>query len=397
MQTTPVVGELAPMQVIQSVSGTFWHFDLANELEPLGYLKRIYSTYPWVRLQREGIPRERVRTFPWIHGPLMASGRYIRVPSRLSRRIELVNIRLFDEWVASQIEECDAFIGLSGSGLKTGRVVQSRGGKHICDRGSSHIRYQDRILQDEFERWGFQLRPIDPQVISREEAEYASADTIFVPSTFAHRSFVEMGVPSKRVKTIPYGVRLDRFRPAKPLEDETFEVLFAGTVSLRKGIPYLLDAFRRLRHPHKRLRLAGPVEPEMKSLLSKFDLTGVEVLGRMLQTDLARCMSTTHVLVLPSIEDGFGLVMAQAMACGAVVVSSEHTGGADLYQDGVEGFIVPIRSPGAIVDRLQRLADDPHLLSKMREATLNRVRSLGGWHDYGQKCVQHLRDITGKL
>jgi glycosyltransferase involved in cell wall biosynthesis len=392
LETAPI----SSLQVIQAVSGTFHHFDLARELESRGYLKRIYSTFPWFRLKREGIPHDRISTFPWIHAPLMASGRYIRVPSKLSRRIELVNIRLFDEWVASQIEECDAFIGLSGSGLKTGRVVQSRGGKHICDRGSSHIRYQDRIHQDEFVRWGFQPRPIDPQVISREEAEYASADAIFVPSMFAHRSFVEMGVPAEKVKTIPYGVRLDRFRPAKPLEDDTFKVLFAGTVSLRKGIPYLLDAFRRLRHPHKRLRLAGPVEPEVKLLLSKFDLTNVEVLGRMSQTDLARCMSTSHVLVLPSIEDGFGLVMAQAMACGAVVVSSEHTGGADLYQDGVEGFIVPIRSSEAIVDRLQQLADDPHLLSKMREATLKRVQSLGGWHDYGQKCAQNLRDITGK-
>jgi alpha-maltose-1-phosphate synthase len=385
------------MQVIQAVSGTFHHFDLARELDSTGHLKRIYSTFPWLRLRRENVPRERVRTFPWIHGPLMASGRYIRVPSGLSREISLANIRLFDAWVAGQIEECDVFVGISGSGLKTGGVVQRRGGKYVCDRGSSHIRHQDRILKEEYERWGFHSKPIDRRVIAREEDEYAQADAIFVPSRFALGTFLEVGVPSHKIKTIPLGVRLDRFGPADLAKSASFEILFAGTVSLRKGIPYLLEAFEKLRHPHKRLRLIGPIEPEMRSLLGKFNLANVEVLGRMLQADLARYMSSSHVLVLPSIEDGFGLVMAQAMACGAVVVSTEHTGGSDLYQNGIEGFIVPIRNPDAIANSLQQLADDPALHCKMREATLNRVQSLGGWRDYGLKCIQHLKNLTGNL
>jgi alpha-maltose-1-phosphate synthase len=380
------------MQVTQSVCGVFWQFDLAREMEARGLLKRIYSTFPWQRLKRESVPRERVSSFPWIHTPWLAANKYL--PRKLVRDLALLNYQTFDAWVAARIEECDALVSLSGVGLKTGQVVQRRGGKYVCDRGSSHMRYQNAILNEEYARWGFKIEACDPRAIDREEAEYAQADAIFVPSEFARRSFIEMGVPADKVKTVPYGVRLDRFQRNGEPSKESFDVMFAGTVSLRKGIPYLLEAFRKLQHPHKRLRLAGPVERETQLLLERENLDGVEVLGRMPQARLAEYMSISHALVLPSVEDGFGLVMAQAMACGTVVVSSENTGGPDLYENGVEGFIVPIRRADAIADRLQELAEDRALHQRMSEAALRRVKHLGGWHDYGEKCANHLRQLT---
>lgn len=382
------------MQVIQAVSGTFHHFDLARELEARGFLKRIYSSFPWRRLRREGVPRERVRTFPWIHTPWMLAHRYVNVPSRISTEVALANIRWFDAWVAGRLEDCDAFVALSGSGLKAGRVAQSRGAKYVCDRGSSHIRFQKAIVEEEYARWGFPGSRVDPRALEIEEIEYASADAITVPSEFSRRSFVEMGVDGQKVKTMPLGVRLDRFSRSGARPSESLDLLFAGTVSIRKGLPYLLEAFAKFKHPLKRLRLAGPVEPEMRSLLRRFDLTGVEVLGRLPQPELARWMNASHVMVLPSIEDGFGLVMAQAMACGTVVIASENTGGPDLFTDGVEGFVIPIRSPEAILERLTRLSDDPELLERMSAASVRRVQTLGGWSDYGARYAAMLQSLT---
>lgn len=384
------------MQVIVAVAGTFWQFDLANELESRGHLKRIYSTFPWFRLEREGLPRDRVRTFPWIHGPWMASQRYVTLPQSLSRYVQLANLKIFDAWVARRIEPCDAFVALSGAGLKTGRVVQSRGGRHVCDRGSSHIRFQRAILDEEYARWGFERENVDPRVVEREEAEYAQADAITVPSEFARGTFLKADVDAAKLVKIPYGVRLDRFRRTSEPPSDSFNVLFAGTVSVRKGIPYLLEGFAQLKHSSKKLRLAGPVEPEMRSLLRRFDLKDVEVLGRQTQEELAKWMNTSHAIVLPSVEDGFGLVMAQAMACGTVVIASEHTGGPDLVTDGVEGFIVPIRSPEAICERLTRLAEDSGLQRRMSEAALARVQKLGGWSDYGRQYEALLQRLTGR-
>ena len=384
------------MQIIQSVCGTFWHFDLANELESLGYLKRVYSSFPWIRLRREGVPKERVRTFPWIHGPWMAAHRYGIMPHGIANQTAVLNARIFDAWVASHIEVCDALIALSGCGLLAGRTVQRRGGRYICDRGSSHIRYQSKILKEEYARWGFKGDKVDARVVDREEKEYAEADAITVPSEFARRTFIQFGINENKVRTIPFGVRLDRFRKTAAPQPNSLEVLFAGTVSIRKGIPYLLDAFTKLKHPMKRLRLAGPVEPQMRSLFSRFDLTHVDVLGRQTQEELAKWMNVSHVMVLPSVEDGFGLVMAQAMACGTPVIASENTGGPDLFADGVGGFVIPTRSPEAICERLTLLADNPDLQQRMGAAALAHVEHLGGWKDYGRRYADFLQELTGE-
>ncbi|MGH9586779.1 MAG: glycosyltransferase, partial [Acidobacteriaceae bacterium] len=227
---------LPPLKVIQAVAGTFHHFDLARELDSYGCLKSIYSTFPWIRLKREGVPRAKVHTFPWIHGPIMAVSRYTAIPRGISTPLHLANARLFDSWVASQIEECDVFVGISGFGLKTGRLVQRRGGKYVCDRGSSHIRVQARILHEEHARWGLKGRPVHPSSIIREETEYAQADAITVPSEFARRSFIEMGIDPAKVTKIPYGVRLDRFSKTSDPPPDSFDVLFAGNVTLQKGV-----------------------------------------------------------------------------------------------------------------------------------------------------------------
>jgi alpha-maltose-1-phosphate synthase len=105
-------------------------------------------------------------------------------------------------------------------------------------------------------------------------------------------------------------------------------------------------------------------------------------------------MSTSHVMVLPSIEEGLALVQGQALACGCPMISSENTGGADLFSHGIEGFFVPIRSADAIAERLQQLADDPTLRQSMSEAALRRVKSLGGWEQYGLQYANFLTNLT---
>lgn len=167
-------------------------------------------------------------------------------------------------------------------------------------------------------------------------------------------------------------------------------------MSLRKGVPYLLQAFREFRHPRKRLRLVGPVLPEMQRLFSRFDMTDVEVVGAVPQTKMAEYMSASHVMVLPSIEEGLALVQGQALACGCPVISSMNTGGEDLFSNGVEGFLVPIRSARAIADRLQELADDPDLRQRMSEAALARVHHLGGWSDYGDAWARLVTDLAAR-
>ena len=392
-------GSIGCVKITQAVFGVFHHFALARELERRGQLQRIYSTWPWARLRREGVPRAKVETFPWLHTPETVLNRAGLLPRWLSDEMGVRNALWFDRWTAKRIpEDTDALVAIAGAGLTTGRLVQRRGGRFVCDRGSTHQRWQERIVSEEYRRWGVDLPVSDIRDTLREEEIYATADAITVPSTFALRSYLEMGVPREKLHVIPYGAELGEFSAEPPLERDAagFDVLFAGEVCLRKGVPYLLEAFARLRHPAKRLRLAGHIGPDMKHLLGRLPLESVEVLGPLAKPELTALMRRSHVLVLPSVEDGFGLVLGEAMACGCAVVSSSHTGGEDLYSDGVEGFIVAARDGVAIALRLQALADDRVLLGRMQAAALARVQAIGGWNEYGERWVALLRELTGK-
>ena len=251
------------------------------------------------------------------------------------------------------------------------------------------------MLAEEHRRWGVPYDPPPEHILRREEAIYAAADAITVPSTIARRSFLANGIAADKVHVIPYGVRLDRFTPTDAPPPGSFDVLFAGQISLRKGVPYLLEAFARLRHPNKHLTLVGSLQDDLRTVLPGLPTGHVTFTGNIPQPELAARMARSHILALPSVEEGLALVQGQAMACGCPVIATAATGAEDLFTNGVEGFIVPGRDPAALADAMQQLADDPALREGTSSAALERVKSLGGWNHYGDQWDHLLHALTG--
>ncbi|WP_317201419.1 glycosyltransferase [Janthinobacterium sp.] len=384
------------MKVVLSTIGKFHTFDLARQLERRGALSAIFTGYPRFKLRNEGLPATSIRPFPWLHAPYMAVPMRRWFGAAFTREWEYRDKQSLDAYVAARLPECDVFSGLSGSALRSGKKAQSRGARYVCDRGSAHIAFQDDILREEYQRWGVPFAGIDPRVIAREEEEYAQADLITVPSTFVLESFVAKGVARDKLRLAPYGVDLSRFSPVAEPERGVFDVLFVGSVAVQKGVLDLLDAFARLQHPNKRLTLVGSVTEEMRRLLAEKRLLNerVRLAGHVPQPSLKRIMSASHVMVLPSLQEGLAMVQAQAMACACPVIGTANTGAADLFDDGAEGFIVPIRDPAAIAAKLQRLADEPALRDDMGRAALLRVRRLGGWDSYGERMQAIFAEVS---
>jgi glycosyltransferase involved in cell wall biosynthesis len=301
-----------------------------------------------------------------------------------------------DHHVSRHLSTPTILLALSGSGLHAGRRAQLLGGVHICDRGSSHIRTQAKLLNEEYHRYGQIWKGIDPRSIAKEEEEYEKADFISVPSQFCFDSFIAQGIPEAKLIKVPYGARLERFSPdgCHESDDDAFRVLFVGCAGPRKGFLDLLEAFQRLNHPRKCLTLIGSQTSEALAILETVDQSSIDIVGSVPNIELRRHYSRASVFVLPSIEEGLAMVIGEAMACGCPVIASTNTGASELISEGVEGFIVPIRSPQQIADRLQQLADQPQLRAHMGQAALARIKRIGGWDVYGEAWSSVLHRIS---
>lgn len=379
------------MKVCIGSAGRFHTFDLARQMERLGHIGRLYTGYPIWKV--DGLPREKVRTFPWVIGPMALLGRW--GIGWFQDRMNLLAIESFDRWMAKKLEPCNVFHCLSSFGLDTHRVAKERyGALTVCDRGSSHILCQKEILAEEYARWGIPYRPTDGRIVQRELQEYDSCDLIFVPSSFAYQSFMGKNVPEKKLARISYGVDLNLFKPV-PKQDDVFRVIYVGAISVRKGIAYLLEAIASLNSPRVELWLIGNCLPEARPFLAKYK-GRYRYFGAIPRTELYEYYSQGSVFVIASIEEGLALVQAQAMACGLPVIATANTGAEDLFTDGVEGFVVPIRDPKAIRDKLLYLYEHPEARDRMAQAALQRVKSLGGWDSYGKEVVAAYSSALGK-
>ncbi|MGI4815682.1 MAG: glycosyltransferase family 4 protein [Janthinobacterium lividum] len=380
------------MKVSLSTIGKFHTFALARELYARGTLQVIYTGYPWFKLKSESLPQDCVRTFPWLHVPSMRFPKGL--PPSWKRNWDFADHILFDKYVANNLPPCDIFMALSSASSRSAAVAKSRGIKYICDRGSSHIRFQETILREEFFRQGIPFRGLDPRIVAIEEEEYSLADRITVPSSFSFDSFIKEGVPGEKLRRVPYGVDLNLFHPTKVPNPDILNVLFVGALSVRKGIKYLIDAFDQVECAQKHLTLVGAISAELNPLIDQLrPRSDISIKGVISHTELKHVFSESTVMVLPSLEEGLALVQAQALACGCPVIATTNTGAMDLFADGKEGYIVPIRDPEAIAERLQRFVDDRELRSTMSNNALSLVSSLGGWGDYGDAITKVLEEL----
>ncbi|MBL8064271.1 MAG: glycosyltransferase family 4 protein [Chthonomonadaceae bacterium] len=378
------------MKVALSAPAKYHFFELGRELVRRNCLSALMTGYPAFKLKHEVELGPYFCSLPWAHLP------YRFLASRFNVNLEYWDKSLFDRFASKRVPECDVFMGIAASMLFSSRAARDRGAKVVVDRPCSHIEVQNRLIQEEAKREGYRLKEIDSRVRDREMAEYSEADLITVPSLFSARSFYAQGFPEEKIRVIPYGVDLTVFFPTAQPDPSEFIVVYAGQISLRKGIVHLIRAFEKVKHANKKLILIGSdgAEPFVAQARQFAQRMSIELPGHVPQTVLRDHMSRATVFVLPSIEDGYGLVMTQAMACGCPVVATTNTGADMLITEGTDGYIVPPADDQALFKRLQALADSPELRSKLSTAALTRAQKIAGWTEYGDQIVDMFQELT---
>ena len=264
----------------------------------------------------------------------------------------------------------------------------------IVERGSTHIQHQAEVLSTEYKRLHLDTRPVPHAIIERELAEYQAADAIAVPTTYAARTFTERGVPLGKLIVNPYGVDPDRFSapPRTTGAPRRPRVLFVGQVGVRKGIVTLLRAFSNLTRDAE-LHVVGPIEPAIEEVLRHEPTENVVFTGPLSGSRLIQAYASAHIFCLPSIEEGFALVLLEAMAMGLPVVTTNVSGGEELVRPGVDGYLVPASDPEALAERLAWLIADGERRRAMGHAARRRVDECFRWDHYGDRAMTAYRRL----
>jgi glycosyltransferase involved in cell wall biosynthesis len=314
-------------------------------------------------------------------GPLSTDAVYRSLDRRVARRI-------------SSLSDARAIYAYDDGAMESFRVARQRGLKCIYDHPTAYFRTV-RQLQDEeaglHPEWACTLASLadSPEKLARKEQELALADLVIVASTFSKKTLLQgTGLPQP-VEVIPYGAPPVGDRAGSAPPGARLRVLFVGALTQAKGLSYLLEAVLRLERQVEFTLIGRRVSPTIPrpDVLNRFHW-----FPSLPHAELLEEMSRHDVLVFPSLHEGFGLVIAEAMSQGLVVITTPNTAGPDLITDGVDGFIVPIRSSEAIEEKLDFLRSDAKVLAGMKDAAQQKA-SARLWATYRQRVASVARAL----
>jgi alpha-maltose-1-phosphate synthase len=362
-----------------AAAGRYHLLDLARELDALGIDVRFYSFVPWNMAKKFGLRRCCHVGFLFLLFPLVMMERVF--PRVLPGLIERLMCYALDIALILRMRRCDVLICMSGLYLWAPRYAKWRYGTQIhLHRSSRHILSQKEILEA---LPG--ARQVSDFMVGRELAGYALADHIIVPSIHVAESFAPWPKCAAKLVINPLGVDLAQFPMQQASKAEQFTVLFVGQWSYRKGVDVLCAAVRQL--PTVKLVHVGtlddapfPGEPQYQHH------------DHVPQMDLPDYYAAAHLFVLASQEDGFGVVLSQALASGLRVVCTERTGGPDLVRlAGIARLIkiVPPGDPNALREAIAQSLSD---LTNSSVSPINdSERSKLGWRAYGERTLESMR------
>jgi glycosyltransferase involved in cell wall biosynthesis len=301
------------------------------------------------------IPPAQTRLNPWIglwaYGAARALGPYYGE----SFRFRL--LPWFDRWVLKQLQPGDYIISSFGYTNESFNFVRRHSGKTFVEAGNSHIENFWDVLTEEHRRWNCSYPPVARHWYERSRAMLSeSVDFVLSPSSYVTQSFLSRGFKPAQILLNRFPVDLSLFQPSptpRP-KDRPLTIINTGNLSLRKGTPYLLEAFRLVhgRHPSARFLLTDSIRDDTKVILAKYSDLPIDWSPGLPHEQLAQRLRSADVFVLPSLEEGLVRTALEAMACGLQVVLTANTGASDFLKPGINGEIIPIRDPQATADAI---------------------------------------------
>lgn len=290
----------------------------------------------------------------------------------------------------------DAVIGFDTSGWILAERAQLLGKPFILDRSIAHPAALPPLLarlSRLYPEWADGPAERPAALVTAEEQEHQRAARIVVGGSFARDTLLAAGLPAERIIVNPYGVAWDELAApagAAPLGARPLRFLFVGSVTARKGVPVLLDAWRRAALPDAELWIAGSCAERPRALVSR--APGVRLLGQIPRAQIPALYAQCDVFVLPSLFEGFGLVILEALAAGLPVIATPHTGAVEAVRDPALGQLVPVLDAEALAASLKFFHRSPPSRAVVQAAAAP-LRGEFSWRAYGDRWAALLRDL----
>lgn len=345
-------------------------------------------TYPWTELGRMASTKLGLRA--WTRHE---TGRFCidRVYRDLDTRVA--------RYVARHPGRMDAVYTYEDCALETFKAAKSMGKCCLYDLTAAYWKGVRQLLDTERTAnadWSMTLGGFkdSSEKLMRKDRELALADKIYVASSFVRDTLRLCEGVTAEIEVIPYGFPdVNLRREYLPFRNRKIRMLFVGSLSQQKGLSYLFEAVRGL-EKYVELTVVGKGNIEECPVL-KMALDGVDYIPSLPHDGILRLMAEKDVLIFPSLCDGFGLVVTEAMSQGTPVVTTERTCGPDIVKSGQNGWIVQAGKTAPLRDLFMEFIERPDVLQEVgREAM--RTASCRPWSRYGAELSASVRNFLNE-
>jgi glycosyltransferase involved in cell wall biosynthesis len=350
------------------------------------------------RRRQAGIPAGRVEPHPTFDVALAVENRLGLSRPTTRRSVAEWRTRRFDRAVRRSLERRRPDALLAFSDVASNEALpfcRQAGIPTVLSMVHGDVREERLVIERERERspdW-FPLYladgPIDDEALgwlhNRRLRDLEAADQVLVPSHHIANRLIEHGTPRERIRVVPYAADVARFqpRPHKIHDPGHCTFLFTGGITQRKGISYLLDAWRRIRRPGWSLQLLGGWPAATGPLEAHRD--NVQWLGRVGHAEVPNLMARADVFVFPSLFEGSAVVTYEALACGLPSIVTHAAG--SVVRDGLDGLIVDSGSVEPLAQAMERLGTDADLRASMARSARARAEEFT-WSRYQASVLE---------
>jgi glycosyltransferase involved in cell wall biosynthesis len=331
----------------------------------------------------------------------LARGR-LRIPYKLigSNRALALHDYIVSRRLSEMAGDIDVIHTWPRGALRTIEAAKKLGIPTVLERCNAHTRFSYEVVRKECERLGVTLPPghesaFNEDVLRLEEEEFRRADRLLCPSDFVVKTFLDRGFEQDRLARHTYGFDEQVYYPNKDSRGTTrgLTMLFVGVCAVRKGVHFALEAWLKSSACQDgTFLIAGEFLPEYaRKLSAMLSHRSVRVLGH--RNDVPDLMRKSDILVLPSIEEGYGLVIAEAMGSGCVPLASDAC--TEICRHMETGLVHGVGDVSALSQQISMLHQDRALLGRLRTASLD-LAPQNTWTAAGEQLLEVYRETILK-